>query len=224
MKALIASFIMVFSFSASAAITKSANSNSDAAMALKLPLENRVRVFQAQGASAITDLEEVAFDTKQSLADRWRAITVIARVFPEEGQAVLERAMQSPEWFLRNAAAVGLKFGPRAWAIKWARILMHDPALVVRTSAVEVLQALGAIEAEDLLWEKLYASENYSKGQSLWIRRHIAQTLSKFARPGQEAAFQKMLNDKDASLHPVALKALNRLAGIEKPRSEWLSH
>lgn len=195
-----------------------------AKMVLQLPLENRIRVFKTQGASAIAELQSVAFNSGYSLADRWRAVTVIARVFPEDGQSVLEKAMQSSEWFLRNAAAVGLKHSQRSWAIKWARILMHDPALVVRTSAVETLQALGAIEAEDLLWEKLYASENYSRGQSLWIRRHIAEALSKFARPGQEAAFQKILLDKDESLHPVALQTLNRIAGVEKQRSEWLTN
>ncbi len=191
-------------------------------MALKLPLENRLRIFKTQGPSAVEDLKKIAFDETQSLDERWRAITVTGRVFPMEGREVLEQAMESKQWYLRNAAVISLKYSHRDWAITKAQALLNDPALVVRTSAVNTLKELGAIEAESLLWEKLYAAENFRNGQSLWIRKHIAEALVKFARNGQESSFMKMLRDDDKSLHESAVIALNRLSGKDNTRDQWL--
>lgn len=211
---------LCFSLNAFAAPQK----NTNIKMALDMPLQNRLQIFKTQGPSAVTDLEATAFNENATLSERWRAITVLARVFPGEAQGVLEKAIKSPEWYIRNAVAVGLKYSERSWAILQARILMHDPALVVRTSAVMALKDMGAIETEELLWEKLYSSENYNNGQSLWIRKHIAETLAGFAPSGKEKSFIKMLNDKDKDLHTYAVTALNRMSGSKKSRTDWLNH
>ena len=100
---------------------------------------------------------------------------------------------------------------------------MKDKALVVRTGAVEALKKMNAIEAERDLWAALYAEDNYKGGKSLWIRKHIAETLSSFAHPGQQQAFIKILRDEDSRLHPFALKALTKLSKNNFTKDEWLT-
>ncbi|MCB0350652.1 MAG: hypothetical protein KDD38_05675, partial [Bdellovibrionales bacterium] len=137
--------------------------------------------------------------------------TSYGRVYKNKSQSFLEQSMRSSEWFMRNAALVVAPYADRTWAIKWARFMLHDKALVVRTAAVQALRHLNATESQGLLWEKLYSSENYRGGESLWVRRHILEALEQFARPGQEAGFISVLNDKDKSLHPIALRTLNKI-------------
>lgn len=179
--------------------------------ALRLPLQSRLTTIERQGLSGLHELRKMAFEKNESLETRWRAVTAIGRIYPQEGRKTLDLAMQSSEWFMRNAALVVAPYGDRQWAVKWARVLMHDPALVVRTAAVQALQRLNAYESQDLLWEKLYSSENYRAGQSLWIRKYILETLAQFARPGQEKPFIRVLADQDQSLHPIAIRTLQKI-------------
>ena len=124
---------------------------------------------------------------------------------------------------MRNAALLVLPYGSRKWAVQWARRMMHDQALVVRTAAVKALQQLGASEAQPLLWEKLYSRENFRGGDSLWIRTHILEALTQFAHTGEEYKFVAVLGDKDKSLHPIALRALKKLTRQDlATQSEWL--
>jgi hypothetical protein len=119
---------------------------------------------------------------------------------------------------------VVVPYNNRDWAVRWSRVLMHDPALVVRTAAVKSLRQMHAVEAQDLLWEKLYSSENYKNGQSLWIREHILEALSQFALPGSEKHFIRVLQDRDASLHPVARATLQKLTNRSFETSDqWVS-
>jgi len=192
-------------------------------MALQMPLPNRLKALGLQGPKTFSQLQQIADSKSEGLELRWRAITAMGRLEPFRARPQLETALKSQDWYLRNAALVVLHYGERSWAVDWAKKLLDDDALVVRTAAVEALSEMNAIEAEDVLWQKLYAKENFKNGQSLWIRKHIAQTLARFARPGQERAFQKLLMDEDQSLHASALQGLTKLTQKDLTRDEWLS-
>ncbi len=179
--------------------------------ALRLPLEDRIAQIKQQGDTGEKELSRLAFDEAEPLQNRWRAITALGRAYPQTSRASLEKAMKSPEWFMRNAAIIVAPYNDKSWAVKWSRLLMHDSALVVRTAAVRVLRQINATETAGLLWEKLYSTENYRGTQSLWIRRHIVEALSQFASNGDEQKFIGVLNDKDKSLHPMAMLALKKL-------------
>lgn len=194
----------------------------DVKMALGLPLGNRLDTLKRKGSAVIDDLEAVAFSPKESLETRWRALTSAGRLYPKAAQPVLERALNSQDWYMRNAAMIVVPYGDRDWAVKWSKIMMHDQALVVRTAAVESIRKLHAVEAEDLLWEKLYSTENYNRGKSLWIRKRIAETLVSFAHPGQEKSFSKLLKDQDPAMHGLAAQGLNRVSNRELTRDQWL--
>ncbi len=183
----------------------------DAERALRLPISKRIEAVEKQGPVGRAALERMAFDQGESLENRWRAVTAVGRAYGPESQAFLERALKSPEWYMRNAATIVIQYGSHPWAEKWARAMLEDSALVVRTAAVESLKALNAVGSKDLLWEKLYNAQNYRAGESLWIRRHILQALVQFATPQQEAKFTALLNDQDKSLRPLARQALQKI-------------
>ena len=189
---------------------------------LRLPLAQRLQIISERGQKGFSELSSIAFDESQDLETRWRAITTLGRVHASASRSLLEKALKSPDWYMRNAALIVAPYNNRSWALNWSRILLHDPALVVRTAAVQSLRQLNATEAEGLLWEKLYSSENYRSGESLWIRKHILAALLQFSKPGSEGRFISVLNDKDSSLHPIAMQALEKITRRKfADRTEW---
>lgn len=201
-------------------------------MALRLPLQNRLQALKSRGEVARQSLERLAMDQKQDLQTRWRSITALGRLYPIESKSTLEEAVRSDHWYLRNAGILALSHGPRDMAIQWAKKLLDDPALVVRTAAVQTLEAVRGVEAENLLWQKLNANENFHNGKSLWVRKHIARLLSHFAKPGQEGKFIAILKDQDERLHPYAVQALKKMTGqkltdnaksFQEQRQAWLN-
>ncbi len=206
-------------------------------MALALPPENRLQALRGQasqatlGNSAFQALEQLAFDQSQGLQVRWRALISLAQVYPDRAQPILNQAARSQEWFMRNAGLVAMSSMPRDYALVWARRLSRDPALVVRTAAIQLLAEVGASDVEPLLWEQLYAAENFHQGQSLFVRRHIVKALASQARPGQEARFIQILQEADARLHPFAIQALEKISGrsltqegatVSQVKNQWL--
>lgn len=186
-------------------------------MALQLPLANRYQVLTENSERAPEILTQLAFDDSQNLAVRWKSLTALAITQKRKSIPVLERALVSKEWFMRNAAMIAMARADEQATLKWVDKMMEDPALVVRTAAVEAIRTLAAREKNLMLWEKLYAKENFKKQQSLWIRRRIVETLASFARRGEEGRFIRVLEDPDVSLHPPALEALSKITGVVAP-------
>lgn len=192
--------------------------------ALRLPLENRIQALRAQPGDPVRRLTQIAFDKKQNLEERWRALTVLPYLDRMRGQIAVEKALESDEWYLRNAGTLALPSLPRDYALEASAKLLLDPALVVRTAAAQNLLKLGGKEKEDLLWQQLNNKLNFKNGQSLWVRRHIAKALAEFAKAGNESRFIAMLEDKDKRLHPEAMRGLERITGQKKRRrGDWLA-
>lgn len=165
-------------------------------------IQNSVNRSQAQ---------KVAFDSKNSMQLRWRTVTAYGKNYPSEAKSFLEKALKSPEWFMRNAAVLVLPYADRSWAISWLEKMMSDPALVVRTAAVQATEQMGGIELQSLLWTKLYSRENYHRSSSLWIRKHILETLAAFATTNDVDKFIQVLKDDDQNLHSVSIATLKKL-------------
>ena len=176
--------------------------------------ESREMALRSMGRDAKETLSDIAFEKTESLSTRWKALVTLGRLDPKFAVPSLEKALASTEWFMRNAALIVVPYGNRDWAIKKARIAMHDPALVVRTAAVKVLADVRAIEASPLLWEKMNASENFRRGQSLWIRPIISETLAHMARPEDAKSFEKLLKDTDPKVQAQARIALAKIAQL----------
>ena len=198
---------------------------------LRLPIESRVPQFQKRRAESFPFLSRAAFDKSKSLQVRWRAITTMGRVDPEFFRVNLDRALVSPEWFMRNAALIALQTDDRTRAVQMSARLLTDSALVVRTQAVRNLLQLEARESEGLLWQQIFAARNFHGKESLWVRSHLAEALAHFASPGRVKSFQRLLMDRDERLHKWAVLGLENATGfktsdakvpLEIRRQQWL--
>lgn len=133
---------------------------------------------------------------------------------------------------MRNAAAVALPHLEPQLAKALAEKLLSDKSMVVRTAAVQSLAQMDAKPLEELLWEKLHAPENFHRGESLFVRRHIAKLLAEIAQSGNEGMWIRVLKDKDDRLYPFALKALQKTVSdkvtspqepLQKQRAQWIN-
>lgn len=157
--------------------------------ALRLPRKNRLMTLRGQH-QVFDKLHEIALNEKLNLKLRWRAITTMGELSPVESKPYLEN-FSSKQWFLRNAAMIAISHADRPSAIKWAEKMLNDSSLMVRTSAVQTIKKIRGIELQDRLWEKLNHNQNFHRGKSLWIRKHIADVLAEFAIKGEEKEILK---------------------------------
>ena len=195
---------------------QTANHSTSGAMAatkeaLAFPLEERVANLKALGDVGYQSLAKLMFDKSATMEERWKAVTAAGRVGGEKSRPELERALHASEWFMRNAALVAMMQLDHETGLSWARQLLNDKALVVRAAAVDVIDGARDAQSTQLLWTKLYAKENYKRGQSLFIRRRIVEALADMETSGRESKFIALLGDKDSSLHAPAISALERL-------------
>jgi hypothetical protein len=201
---------------------------------LRLPARDRVKQFQNVNPKSLARdyLVKMSFQPQFNLEQRWRAITTMGYLDEAMYRPQVEKALKSKEWFVRNAGLLAVKNGERKFAITWSVKLLRDPALVVRTQAVRNLVELDAREAEPVLWQQIWAKENFLNGRSLWIRAHLAEALAKFAFTGRTKKFEKLLLDEDSRLYKWAIAGLENSTGmkiteagepIEIQRQKWLT-
>lgn len=198
--------------------------------ALLLPLENRASALRAQGAKGEAALTTLMFDEKASMDLRWKAITAAGLLKGNSLKPQLQKAIVAKEWFVRNAALVALESVDRNEAKAWAKKLLNDKALVVRSAAVETLSRLDDRTASSVLWKKLSAKENFRGNQSLWIRKQITQALAQLDKSDSHGRFVDLLEDRDEGVQEAAVRALEfrtgqRLGGDKEPvkfkRAYW---
>ncbi len=193
---------------------------SETMTALGLPLENRISALRSEGASGYRNLIELMNDEAAPMEARWRAVTAMGRIGGKLSLPELKQALHSKVWYLRNAALISSAQIDRDQALQWAKELLSDKALVVRSAAVDVMSDLKDVKNKSILWQKLNAKENFRGKQSLWIRRKIVESLSQIEEKGSEAKFGVLLSDRDESLYAPAIRALERLTNQKLGRTD----
>ena len=222
--------IAIFSFNAGLPAQAAPLMTFDSIM--RMTMQRRVSELKKQSHAAARYLRDTAFSENESLENRWRAVVTMGRMDPVHFRESLNQALQSRDWFMRNAALIALQTDERQRAVSWSARLLADKALVVRTQAVRNLVLLEAKETEPLLWKAIASPVNFSGEQSLWIRESIAEALARFAVKGRNKAFEGLLLDRDERLHKWAIAGLEastglKMSGDDEPveirRQKWLS-
>ncbi|MDZ4678465.1 MAG: HEAT repeat domain-containing protein [Oligoflexia bacterium] len=174
---------------------------------------HKFSTLKKMGPEVYKELRKLTFDESRTLGIRWQAFMAMVRLGEKEAIPEVKEALNSSDWFLRDAAIRVLPALDKEVAYKAAIKGLDDSALVVRTTAVDTLGRLGKKECADKLWTALYSKDNYIRNQSLWIRKHIVSALADLALPGSEAKFIKVLDDSDSTLFAPAIAGLERLTG-----------
>ena len=201
---------------------------------LERPMVQRIEGFKKLGERGQKFLVKTAFDKNETLQTRWRALTTMGKLDPMRFRVELDRALNSREWFMRNAALIAILNDERPRALSWSVKMLDDKALVVRTQAVRNLIGLHGQEAEGELWKQMFDRRNFRRDESLWIRAHIAEALARLAHPQPARAkdFQRVLMDRDERLHRWAVLGLETTTGmklsdnkesVDIRRQKWLA-
>ena len=182
-------------------------------MILDLPLKNRIQALSNYGLRGFVILERLVFSSAEKMPVRWKALISLARLYPEKSLPLVQKALRSSVWFLRNAGLIAMEIINPKESVRWAGYFLSDPSLVVRTAAVNMIKKHKASQYKIQLIGKLNAPDSFYKNKSLWIRYHIASALVEFCEPGEEKMFISFLKDPDERLHSSAIVALEKLTG-----------
>ncbi|MBK9321841.1 MAG: HEAT repeat domain-containing protein [Bdellovibrionaceae bacterium] len=219
--ALFAAMLAIFPLRVSfAAVPTKEVMNSKVLEILNLPLENRVQVTKGLNQDLYKDYITVAFSETQSMRLRWRALMMAAEARREKATPDLLKASSHKQWFMRNAALVALAEFNNNEAQKLAKSLLKDKALVVRSAAVEVLQANPRPEVRDLLWEEMSEKHNFRNKESLWIRAQIVEALAQKPSDHELKLFTKLIEDRDERVQSAAVTGLEKLTGVSLGESK----
>ena len=188
---------------------------------LSMPEINRQVVALKQPQKIYADLLGIAKDSKKNIGVRWKAVTLAAHLDPELAKKDLKPFLKSEEWYMRNAALIGLTSKPGVEAHNIAMSMIQDKALVIRSAAVLALQPsmLSKPDTRETLWGELNASYNYRQKQSLWVRAQILERLALKPESRELPLFVSALQDKDARLAKPAIAALEKISddGLGRP-------
>jgi HEAT repeat protein len=171
-------------------------------------------------------LKQVARDERASMPLRWRAITALGEIAGASERRTFEELMRSRHWYVRNAALVAMRQSDTARAAHWSRQMLADPALLVRSAAV---QSLADVTGPDVntstaaLWKELDQAENFRGQQSLFIRPQIVASLGRLESSQATGRFVKLLDDRDPKVVAEAKRALSRMHRDSRARStqDW---
>ena len=171
---------------------------------LDLPSGSRDMILREKKIS-LEDLEQFARNPRSSLQMRWRAITSLPAVKGSRKQTLsyLRGHLKSKTWWQRSAALISLDRLDTELAVEAAFELMRDPALMVRSSAVDLIARKGSSQDKSRLWGFVNDKINFHRGQGLWVRQQIIETLAK-DRIQPTDQFRYFANDKDQKVRKIA--------------------
>ena len=180
---------------------------------LQKPLE--IRLIELRASKDLQQItERMIFDEKYHIQQRWQALRSLVAFKDERAKSLIQKSLSSKEWFLRDAALRNAALYYPKSSLKFAKQLLQDPSLLVRTTAVKILHRFQDKESRDLLWQELHSEQNFRKGQSLWIRKHIVKALEDI-EPQERVSSQEelsryfqLLEDSDPRVQDFALKKL----------------
>lgn len=225
-------FIFFFLLPLSSFAVPSQKANSNLNEVLQLPIPNALKVLRNQ-QQHVPELSQIAFNPKEDMDRRWRAMSVLIQLRPSNVESLIERSLNAPEWYMRNVGLLGLQdMSPRN-ATEAAIRLLSDRAMVVRSAAVQVLEKqVGRQEVRDALWEEMKQERNFRRGSSLWIRSQIAEVLAQDPVRSERAQFTALIKESDKKIQSAAFNGLEKILGQrlgkptdshEKKLDQWRS-
>lgn len=181
---------------------------------LSLPAANRAGLLSLQKNPRLyKEAHQIAFSDQHGMSIRWKAVSALAEIRGADATEDLIKITQKNEWFMKNAGMLALnKVNPQ---VVQAIALKHlsDPALVVRSTAVDILKDKMDPEVRHRLWKELEADYNFVRGQSLWIRSKIVEALAMGPLESEKGRFAKALADSDVRMQRSAVRGLENLTG-----------
>ena len=178
---------------------------------------------------AVPRLSAVLHDQAARFDQRWVAARALGKIGGKPATRSLRRALAEDKFsMVRLAAITGLKdLGDEGSYDAFIKAL-GDDAMVVRSAAADALGALGDARAVDPLVRALDREDNFYKGRSLWVRRHIVAALGRIESRAAVSTLIRALDDADPTVSREAVASLERLTRVQfripaRDQEEWMT-
>lgn len=196
---------------------------------LSLPEANRIMMAHEKYYAIKDILPYCAFDKKQAMTTRWKCLSLHVLNKKSEARAEVVKALESPEWFMKNSGLLAMNSIDAKSAATYAEKLIKDKALVVRSASLQILAEQLNLDRRQLLWDELQKDYNFRNKQSLWIRSEILSVLAIAPEKSELPKFIKVLADSDSKLHSTSIAALEKMTSIKlqdkklPKRDQWIA-
>lgn len=173
----------------------------------KTPVAQQSYQTAQSSAEASRGFLAQAQNPKLSIDQRWKAVLLMGSL----GQGTrkdFEPLLSAKEWFLRNAALIAMQRRSFADGQYAALRLLSDPALIVRSAAVQALSGSQDLEVRSRLWQELSHQRNFRHQKSLWIRKQITEVLAKSPLPHERSLFVEISKTADQDIKIIAQQVL----------------
>lgn len=164
---------------------------------------------------ASAHLAVVLHDQNANFNQRWVAARALGKIGGPVATKELRETLAKDKFsMIRLAAIQGLKDIRDEGSFDAYVKALGDDALVVRSAAADALGALADPKAIPSLVQALDREDNFYKGRSLWVRRHIVAALGNTESRSTVPVFIKALDDADPNVHREAIAQLERVTKV----------
>ncbi len=146
---------------------------------------------------------------------RWVAARALGRIGGPKATKELRDTLAKDKFsMIRVAALSGLKDIRDEGSFDAYVKALGDDAMVVRSAAADALAGLADPKGIPALVKALDREDNFYKGRSLWVRRHIIAALGATESRTTVPVFIKALDDMDPNVHREAIAQLERVTKV----------
>lgn len=179
--------------------------------------------------AAVPRLSAVLKDPNAKYDHRWVSARALGKIGGKDAVATLRKTLDTDKFSMMRLAAIqGLRDSDDAGSFDAFIKALSDDAMVVRSGAADALGDLGDPKAVKPLIDALNREDNFYKGRSLWVRRHIVDALGKIESRSAVATLIQTLDDQDSSVSVAAVTSLERVTKVSfrvpaANQTEWLA-
>ncbi len=186
------------------------------AMTKRKPLQQFWKDMHSRyGGEALSPVLKILADETERDEVRWATIFGVARMAGKKSYGLLSKYSRHKSWVLRDASLRAMAaLEARELSADIQRAAFTDPALVVRTTAVDVIGHLKLKSAAPQLIEAISDPRNYRRGKSLWISDHILAVLKDWRhKPAVPALVEILEKSTDTRLQGKVIASLEAIMG-----------
>lgn len=165
--------------------------------------------------AAVPRLTVVLRDQNARFDHRWVSARALGKIGGKDATRALRTALAEDKFsMIRLAAITGLMdLGDTGSFDAFVKAL-NDDAMVVRSAAADALGVLGDAKAVDPLVKALDREDNFYRGRSLWVRRHIVAALGRIESRASVSRLIKALDDVDPTVNREAIASLEKVTKV----------
>lgn len=186
------------------------------------------RLLELDGA-AIPRLSTVLKDSNAKYDHRWVSARALGKIGGKAALKTLRTTAAEDKFSMMRLAAIhGLKDQNDPASYDVFVKALKDDAMVVRSAAADALGHLGDPRAVTPLIDALNREDNFYRGRSLWVRRHIVSALGKIESRAAVSVLIETLDDADHTVGTAAVASLEQVTKVSfrvpaaNPQ-EWLA-